>query len=71
MKSAAHCKAASFPSVAASDYIWLCELTICFHLGVLELHLFVLSVNVPLKDTRVKQLLNQHKEMKLKATTYT
>jgi hypothetical protein len=28
--------------VVASDYIWLCGLTIRFNFGVLELHMFVL-----------------------------
>jgi hypothetical protein len=42
-----------FPYMVALDYIWLYGLTICFNFGVLELEVFVLSVNVQLKDTQI------------------
>jgi hypothetical protein len=33
-----------FSHVVASDYFWLWGLTICFNVGILELHVFFLSV---------------------------
>jgi hypothetical protein len=46
--SAAHCQAVFFSYVFASDYFWLCGLTIWFNFGVLELH--VVAVWLTMND---------------------